>query len=153
MEHMTEIKAGEGEKKSLWTDHTQMYDFICLHVSSSSFLSVCLSSWSFMFTSEECATYHRGPERLSYKSWYYMADLTGQAHKDISISVPPSVPYPLVPVPFSNTEVMSLTHGARPLLCTVCTHTYCILTCLCSCTPTMGLVGWALNSFNLKDHH
>lgn len=117
MEHMTEIKAGEGGKKSLWTDHTQMYDFICLHVSSSSFLSVCLSSWSFMFTSEECATYHRGPERLSYKSWYYMADLTGQAHKDISISVPPSVPYPLVPVPFSNTEVMSLTHGACPLLC------------------------------------
>lgn len=43
-------------------------------------------SRSFMYRSEKPATYHRSLERLSYKSWCYTADLTGQRHKDLSVS-------------------------------------------------------------------
>lgn len=59
-------------------------------------LSFSLScSRSFMYRSEEAATYHRSLERLFNKSWRYMPDLTGHTHKDPSISLSfPSIGYP-----------------------------------------------------------
>lgn len=44
---------------------------------------------SFMFRSEEPATYHGSLERLSYKSWRHMPDLTGHTQRVLYLSFLP----------------------------------------------------------------